>query len=150
LFHRGWDQHKKLPNDLARQCRATDQATAGLIRDLDQRGLLDDTLVLWAGEFGRQPEIQVDPKKKGAGGRDHNASGYTIWMAGGGVRGGYAHGETDEHGYEAVVDKVHLRDLHATVLHLLGLDHRRLTYRYSGRDFRLTDIAGRIVPEVIG
>jgi len=149
LSHGGWDHHFNLP-DLVPKCRQVDRPIAALLTDLKQRGLLDDTLVMWAGEFGRQPEIQVDPKKKGVGGRDHNAGGYTVWLAGGGVRGGYDHGETDEHGFDAVVDKVHLSDLHATVLHLLGLDHKRLTYRYSGRDFRLTNVSGRVVDAVVG
>jgi uncharacterized protein (DUF1501 family) len=122
---------------------ATDKPIAGLIRDLKQRGLLEDTLIVWGGEFGRTPIVQ------GSDGRDHNPHGFTMVMAGGGTRGGYAHGETDEFGYYAAVDRVHMHDLHATMLHLLGLDHQRLTYHYAGRDFRLTDVYGKVVNELI-
>jgi uncharacterized protein (DUF1501 family) len=116
-----------------------------LIADLKQRGLLQDTLILWGGEFGRTP----DTGKKDLDGRDHNANGYTMFLAGGGVKGGFQHGATDELGYAAVEGRVHLHDLHATILHLLGLDHTRLTYRYAGRDFRLTDVHGRVIKEVL-
>jgi uncharacterized protein (DUF1501 family) len=119
--------------------KATDKPVAGLLADLKQRGLLDDTLVWWGGEFGRTPFAQ------GRDGRDHNPRGFSIWLAGGGVKPGLAYGETDEFGYEAVHDKVHMHDLHATILHLLGINHERLTYRFAGRDFRLTDVAGRVV-----
>lgn len=142
--HGGWDQHNNLESALRRNCRATDQPIAALLTDLRERGLLDDTLVLWGGEFGRTPDNGQED------GRGHNAKGYTMWMAGGGVRGGMAHGATDDLGAEAVEDKVHLHDLHATVLHLLGLDHERLTYRYAGRDFRLTDVHGHVVQGIIG
>ena len=142
--HGGWDQHNNLESALRRNCRATDQPIAALLTDLRERGLLDDTLVLWGGEFGRTPDNGQED------GRGHNAKGYTMWMAGGGVRGGMAHGATDDLGAEAVEDKVHLHDLHATLLHLLGLDHERLTYRYAGRDFRLTDVHGHVVQGIIG
>jgi hypothetical protein len=116
-----------------------------LLQDLDARGLLDSTLVIWGGEFGRLPIVQ-----KGGTGRDHNPHAFTVWLAGGGAKGGTSYGETDEIGHKAVVDKVSVNDLHATILHLLGLDHERLTFRYNGRDFRLTDVAGRVVRDVIG
>ncbi len=134
-----WDQHSNLKQLHARNAREVDQPIAALLHDLDQRGLLNDTLVLWGGEFGRTPVAQ------GNNGRDHNPQGYTMWLAGGGVRPGIRYGATDEYGYYAVEDKVHLHDLHATMLHLLGLNHTQLTYRYAGRDFRLTDIAGEVV-----
>jgi uncharacterized protein (DUF1501 family) len=113
------------------------------LADLKQRGMLDETLVVWGGEFGRTPIVQ------GANGRDHNPQGFTMWMAGGGVKGGFAHGATDEYGYYAVENRVAMHDLHATILHLLGLDHEKLTYRHAGRDFRLTDVYGNVVREVI-
>jgi hypothetical protein len=138
-----WDQHKDLIDGHNKIARATDRPIAGLLKDLKGRGMLDDTLVLWGAEFGRTPFAEGD------NGRDHNPQGYTMWLAGGGVRGGMAHGETDDYGHRAVVDKVHIHDLHATVLHLLGLDHERLTYRYSGRDFRLTDVHGKVVQAIL-
>lgn len=144
----GWDHHSSLDTGLARRCKEVDQPISALLNDLERRGLLDETLVFWGGEFGRQPETQILSGKVALG-RDHNAKGYTIWMAGGGVRGGLAYGKTDELGYEAVENKVHLYDLHATILHLLGLDHTRLTYRYGGRDFRLTDVHGNAVDDIM-
>lgn len=148
LTHSNWDHHSRIDTSLPKKCRETDQPIAALLTDLLQRGLLDETLVVWSGEFGRQPETQILEGKEAVG-RDHNAAGYTAWMAGGGVRGGLAYGATDELGYEAVEGKVHLHDLHATMLHLLGLDHQRLTYRYGGRDFRLTDVHGNVVQEIL-
>lgn len=139
-----WDAHKNLKKNHDRQCAQTDQPIAALLQDLKQRGLLDRTLVLWGGEFGRMPTQQ------GAEGRDHNPFGFTIWMAGGGVKPGMAYGATDEFGYRAEDQKVHVHDLHATILYLLGLDHKRLTYRHSARDFRLTDVGGTVVRELIG
>ena len=121
---------------------ATDQPVAALLADLKERGLLEDTLVWWGGEFGRTPFAQ------GADGRDHNPNGFSIWLAGGGVKPGIVYGETDEFGYHAVQNKVHMHDLHATILHLMGIDHEQLTYRYAGRDFRLTDVHGRVVSEI--
>jgi hypothetical protein len=138
-----WDQHKDLVDGHSKIARATDRPIAGLLKDLKSRGLLDDTLVIWGAEFGRTPFAE------GENGRDHNPQGFTMWMAGGGVRGGMAYGETDEYGHRATTDKVHVHDLHATVLHLLGLDHERLTYRYSGRDFRLTDVHGEVVTGIL-
>jgi len=143
ICHENWDQHQGLRARLTANCRETDQPIGALLTDLRERGLLDDTLVVWGGEFGRTPDsARTD-------GRDHNARGYSMWLAGGGIRGGLRYGATDEHGYEAVDGKVHLHDLHATILHVLGLDHQRLTYRYAGRDFRLTDVYGRVVREIL-
>ncbi|MEZ6128555.1 MAG: DUF1501 domain-containing protein [Planctomycetaceae bacterium] len=141
-----WDHHGNIEQNMPTSAAQTDKPVAALIDDLDRRGLLDDTLVVWAGEFGRTPVAQID---RGNPGRDHNPHGYTIWMAGGGVKPGYSHGATDDFGYLAVENKVHMHDPHATILHLLGLDHDKLTYRYAGRDFRLTDVYGRVVDEVI-
>ena len=138
-----WDQHGGLRKDHASNALEVDKPIAGLIRDLKARGLLEDTLVLWGGEFGRTPTAQGDD------GRDHNPHGYTMWMAGGGVKPGMQYGSTDDYGYYAVENKVHLHDLHATMLHLLGLDHTKLTYRYAGRDFRLTDVHGEVVHDIL-
>lgn len=138
-----WDHHTNLKNALTNKTRSVDRPIAGLLRDLKTRGLLKDTLVLWGGEFGRTPYAQ------GTDGRDHNHRGFTAWMAGGGVKGGLSYGATDDFGYEAVEGKVHIHDWHATILHLLGLDHTRLTYRYAGRDMRLTDVKGNVVKDVI-
>lgn len=138
LTHGDWDQHRGLKAGHARNARAVDRPIAALLTDLRRRGLLDQTLVLWGGEFGRTPHGQ------NADGRDHNNKGFSLWLAGGGVKPGIAYGQTDEFGYEAVEHPMHVHDLHATILHLLGLDHERLTYRYAGRDMRLTDIKGAI------
>ena len=138
-----WDAHKKLVENHDRQCAQTDQPIAALLQDLEQRGLLDRTLVVWGGEFGRMPTQQ------GSAGRDHNPFGFTMWLAGGGVRPGITYGETDEFGYRAVKDKVHVHDLHATILHLLGIDHEQLTFRHKSRNFRLTDVYGEVVKEII-
>jgi Protein of unknown function (DUF1501) len=138
-----WDQHSNLPKH-ADHALATDKPVAGLLADLKRRGLLEDTVVWWGGEFGRTPYAE-----KNGTGRDHNPNGFTVWLAGGGVKGGFQYGATDDYGYYAVADKVHVHDLHATLLHLLGLDHEKLIYRHAGRDFRLTDVSGRVVQEVI-
>src|SRR5205085_10331925 len=138
-----WDQHSDLPKH-ADHARAVDRPVAGLLADLKRRGLLEDTLVWFGGEFGRTPYAE-----RNGTGRDHNPNGFTMWLAGGGVKPGMVHGATDEFGHHAVVDKVHMHDLHATMLHLLGLDHTRLTFRYAGRDFRLTDVHGRVVQEIL-
>ncbi|QOV90379.1 DUF1501 domain-containing protein [Humisphaera borealis] len=138
-----WDGHNNIEANHRSCAAATDQPAAALLADLKSRGMLDDTLVIWGGEFGRTSDSQ------GSVGRDHNPNGFTIWMAGGGVKGGCHHGSTDEFGYKAVEHKVHVNDLHATILHLLGLDHEKLTYRYSGRDFRLTDVGGHVIPEIL-
>lgn len=138
-----WDQHANLKRDHEGNAREVDQPIAALLTDLKARGLLKDTLVLWGGEFGRTPTAQ------GSDGRDHNPEAFTMWLAGGGVKAGYSHGATDDYGYYSVEKKVHFHDLHATMLHLLGLDHLRLTYRYAGRDFRLTDVHGNVVTDII-
>jgi len=140
-----WDQHGDLRRGHSKNALEVDRPIAGLLRDLKTRGLLEDTLVWWGGEFGRTPTVQ------GAGfdGRDHNPEGFTMWLAGGGVKGGFRHGTTDDYGWYAAEDKVHIHDLHATILHLLGLDHERLTYRYAGRDFRLTDVHGEVAREIM-
>ncbi len=139
----GWDTHAGIATRMPEICAGCDKPIAGLLRDLKQRDMLKDTLVVWSGEFGRTPHSQ------GGSGRDHNANGYTSWMAGGGVKGGFSYGSTDEYGYEAVEDKMHIHDWHATILHLLGLDHERLTYRYAGRDFRLTDVYGHVAKDIL-
>jgi hypothetical protein len=139
----GWDQHRQLKQLHGQNALATDKPIAGLLADLKSRGLLKDTLIIWGGEFGRTPFAQ------NSDGRDHNNKGYTIWMAGGGVKGGFSHGSTDDYGYEAVENKVHIHDWHATLLHLLGLDHEKLTYRYAGREMRLTDVKGNVVKEIV-
>jgi hypothetical protein len=144
IFHEAWDHHKNLTNGLKTECEKTDKPAAALIKDLKARGLLEDTLVIWGGEFGRSPMAQG-----GTDGRDHHPNCFTMWLAGGGTKTGFTHGESDELGFNATRDRVHVHDLHATVLHLLGLDHTRLTYRFQGRDFRLTDIAGQVVPQLI-
>jgi uncharacterized protein (DUF1501 family) len=143
VTHGNWDHHVNLGTALENTARQVDRPIAGLLSDLSDRGLLDDTLVIWGGEFGRTPHGQ------GADGRDHNNKGFTLWMAGGGVKGGMAHGATDDYGYEAVDKRMHIHDWHATLLHLLGLDHERLTYRYAGRDFRLTDVHGTVAREIM-
>ncbi len=148
LFHRGWDQHTNLPQQIAGQCRDTDQASAALITDLGQRGLLDDTLVVWGGEFGRTVYCQGALTAANYG-RDHHPRCFTIWLAGGGIKKGLTHGKTDDFSYNIVQDPVHVHDLHATMLHCLGIDHLRLTYRYQGRNHRLTDVHGSVVQEIL-
>jgi hypothetical protein len=148
LFHRGWDQHGSLPTQIRNQCRDTDQPSAALIKDLKMRGLLDDTLVVWGGEFGRTTYCQGKLTSTDYG-RDHHPRCFTTWMAGGGAKGGYTHGATDDFCYNIVRDPVHVNDLHATILHLLGFDHTKLTYRFQGRDFRLTDVEGEVVKSVL-
>jgi len=143
IGHGGWDHHNNLKSRLSSNCAQTDKPIAGLLSDLKQRGLLKDTLVIWGGEFGRTPGNGKPD------GRGHNSKGYTMWMAGGGVRGGFSHGATDEHGGKAVENVTHIHDMHATVLALLGLDHEKLTYRYAGRDFRLTNVSGKVAKPII-
>jgi hypothetical protein len=143
VTHGNWDHHQRLSTQLPQNCREIDKPIAGLLMDLKQRGLLDETLVIWGGEFGRTPDAQ------NGDGRDHNHKGYTTWMAGGGVKGGFSYGATDELGYQAVEDKCHIHDWHATILHLMGLDHEQLTYRYAGRNFRLTDVHGQVIQKII-
>jgi hypothetical protein len=143
-----WDNHSNLAADHAKLARNIDQPIAALLVDLKQRGMLDDTLVILGGEFGRTPTVELSSSGSPTKGRDHNPYGFSVMLAGGGVRGGYAHGATDEFGFKAVEKRVHVHDLHATILHLLGFDHERFTYRYAGRDFRLTDVHGRVVREI--
>ncbi|MFN8705574.1 MAG: DUF1501 domain-containing protein, partial [Planctomyces sp.] len=149
VMHAGWDQHNSLTTELYTQCRDTDQPSAGLIRDLEQRGLLDETLVIWGGEFGRTPFLQGDINNRVRWGRDHHPYAFTIWMAGGGVKPGFTWGSTDDLGIDVVSDPVHVHDLQATILHLLGIDHERLTYRFQGRQFRLTDVHGEVVTPIL-
>ena len=148
LYQRGWDQHAELPRDLALQCKSVDQPSAALILDLKQRGLLDDTLVIWGGEFGRTVYCQGTLTATNYG-RDHHPRCFTMWMAGGGVRGGVTIGETDDYSYNVVADPVHVHDLQATILHCLGVDHTRLTYKFQGRHFRLTDVHGTVVEKLL-
>ncbi len=142
LYHRDWDHHGNIKNDIKIVAGEVDQASAALLHDLKRRGMLDDTLVIWGGEFGRTPMAQGN-------GRDHHIKGFSIWLAGGGIKGGITHGSTDELGYNAVENVVHVHDLHATLLHLLGIDHKKLTYKFQGRDFRLTDVHGNVVREIV-
>jgi uncharacterized protein (DUF1501 family) len=153
LYHRGWDSHGTSTEDdlvtsLKKRCQETDQACAALVTDLKQRGLLDDTLVIWGGEFGRTP---MNEGRNGSTflGRDHHPRAFTMWLAGGGVKRGITLGATDDLGYNITEDPIHVHDLHATILHLMGLDHKRLTYRFQGRDFRLTDVHGELVQKVL-
>ena len=142
LYHRGWDHHSDLKDGMVETAGYVDQASAALVKDLKQRGMLDDTIVVWGGEFGRTPMAQGD-------GRDHHIRGFSMWMAGGGFRGGLTYGATDELGYAAVENPVHVHDFHATLLHQMGIDHKRLTYRFQGRDFRLTDVHGKVVEGIL-
>jgi uncharacterized protein (DUF1501 family) len=149
LFHEGWDHHSEVYKGVQDQAGQTDQASAALIKDLKQRGLLEDTLVLWGGEFGRTPMVESNPDAGRKLGRDHHPQSFTIWLAGGGIKPGITLGESDEFGFHVVKDKVQVHDLHATVLHLLGFDHTKLTFRFQGRDFRLTDVEGELVPSLL-
>ena len=144
LYHEAWDQHGNLVRDIKQNCLDTDKACAALIKDLKQRGMLDDTLVIWGGEFGRTPMVQG-----GSDGRDHHPNAFTMWLAGGGVKAGFTLGESDELGFNVVKDKVHVHDLHATIMYLLGFDHTKLTYRFQGRDYRLTDVHGEVVKDIL-
>jgi hypothetical protein len=141
--HDRWDQHSNLKDGHEKNAKAVDKPIAGLLKDLKSRGLLDSTLVVWGGEFGRTPMAQ------GSNGRDHNPFGFTMWLAGGGIKGGTIYGATDDYGYYAIEDKVEVHDLHATILHLLGIDHKRLTFRFSGRDIRLTDVHGEVLQNIL-
>ena len=148
LYHPGWDQHGSLPGDLGTQCRETDQPSAALVQDLKRRGLLEDTLVVWAGKFGRTNYCQGVFNGPNFG-RDHHPRCYSMWMAGGGIKPGFSYGETDEYGYNVAKNGVHVHDLQATLLHLLGIDHERLTYRHQGRRYRLTDVHGHVVEPIL-
>ncbi len=145
LFHEAWDQHGNLKADLTKNCHDSDRPSAALVKDLKQRGMLDDTLVIWGGEFGRTPMVEGG----GNDGRDHHPNAFTYWLAGGGIKPGLTLGASDEFGFNAVEDRVHVHDLHATLLHLLGFDHTKLTYRFQGRDFRLTDVSGEVVEKLL-
>ena len=149
LMHAGWDQHRNLNTQLEIQCRDTDAPSAALVKDLEQRGLLEDTLVIWGGEFGRTPFLQGKVEETSSWGRDHHPYAFTIWMAGGGVKPGISYGASDDFGHNVAEDAVHVHDFQATVLHLLGIDHERLTFQFQGRHFRLTDVHGRVVREVV-
>jgi uncharacterized protein (DUF1501 family) len=149
IYNEGWDAHSDLVGNHTNNCKATDQGAAALVADLKQRGLLNETLVIWGGEFGRTPMIESNPALGRSLGRDHHPQAYTMWLAGGGIKPGLTYGATDELGFNVVENGVHVHDIQATVLHLLGLDHERLTYRYAGRDFRLTDIHGRVVRNIL-
>jgi uncharacterized protein (DUF1501 family) len=142
LYHRDWDHHGGIRRDVKITAEEVDQGAAALITDLKRRGMLDDTLIVWGGEFGRTPMAQGN-------GRDHHIKGFSIWLAGGGIRGGITHGSTDDLGYNAVQDVVEVHDLHATMLYLLGIDHKKLTYKFQGRDFRLTDVHGNVVRKIL-
>ena len=147
-----WDTHNKNNEGHKKLCADSDRATAALLADLKSRGMLEDTLVIWGGEFGRTPYAQINKNKKGDlknAGRDHHNTGFSMFLAGGGVQGGLTYGSTDEFGMHAVENRVHVHDLHATVLHLMGIDHKQLTFRYSGRDYRLTDVHGRVVNDIL-
>ena len=149
VMHAGWDQHSSLTTELYTQCRDTDQPSAALVKDLKQRGLLDDTLVIWGGEFGRTPFIQGNINDRKRWGRDHHPYAFTVWMAGGGIKPGITYGESDDLAMNVAKDPVHVHDFQATLLHLLGIDHERLTFRFQGRDFRLTDVHGEVVKGVL-
>jgi hypothetical protein len=149
IYHEGWDAHSDLNGNHRQNCAVTDQGAAALVRDLKQRGLLDETLVIWGGEFGRTPMVESHPVLKRSLGRDHHPQAFTMWMAGGGVKPGVTHGATDDLGFHVVENPVHVHDLQATILHLLGLDHERLTFRHAGRDFRLTDVSGKVVQPIL-
>jgi uncharacterized protein (DUF1501 family) len=149
IYHEGWDAHSDVAGNVRNKCRETDQASAALVMDLKQRGLLEDTLVIWGGEFGRTPMVESNPALGRSQGRDHHPQAFTMWMAGGGVKPGITHGATDDLGFHVVENPVHVHDLQATVLHLLGFDHERLTFRTQGRDFRLTDVHGHVVKDIL-
>src|SRR5262245_47060978 len=149
IYHEGWDAHSDVAGNLKNNCGTTDKASAALIKDLKQRGLLDDTLVIWGGEFGRTPMVETNPALGRSLGRDHHPQAYTMWLAGGGVKRGLSYGSTDDLGFHVAEDPVHIHDLQATILHILGLDHERLTYHHAGRDFRLTDVHGGVVKDIL-
>jgi uncharacterized protein (DUF1501 family) len=149
IYHEGWDAHSDVSGNLKNNCKATDQASAALVADLKRRGLLDSTLVIWGGEFGRTPMVETNPTLGRSLGRDHHPQAFTIWMAGGGVKPGIAFGKTDDLGFHPAEDAVHVHDVQATILNQLGLDHERLTFRTAGRDFRLTDVHGKVIKDIL-
>ena len=148
LYHRGWDSHNNAPKSVKAQCSDTDQATAALIKDLKQRGMLDETLIVWGGEFGRTVYCQGKLAKENYG-RDHHPNCFTYWLAGGGVKGGFSYGETDDYSVNVAENPVHVHDLQATILHQLGIDHEKLTYKHQGRYYRLTDVHGKVVTDLL-
>jgi uncharacterized protein (DUF1501 family) len=145
IYHEGWDAHSDVARNVRKNCKATDQASAALVIDLKRRGLLDDTLVIWGGEFGRTPMVESNSALGRSLGRDHHPQAYTLWMAGGGIKPGISYGATDDLGFHVVENPVHVHDLQATILHCLGFDHEKLTFHHAGRDFRLTDVHGQVV-----
>ena len=149
IYHEGWDAHSDVSGNHRNNCAATDRASAALVKDLKRRGLLDDTLVIWGGEFGRTPMVETNPVLGRSLGRDHHPQAYTMWFAGGGMKPGLIYGKTDDLGFHIVENPAHVYDLQATILYLLGLNHERLTYRYAGRDFRLTDVYGSVVKDLL-
>ncbi len=149
IYHASWDHHSDLEPELTFNCNMADQPIAALIKDLKQRGLLDDTLVVWGSEFGRTPLGENRRGREANTGRDHHPFAFSMWVAGGGIQGGQVLGKTDEIGWHAIEDKMHINDFHATLLHLFGLDHEKLTYRFQGRDFRLTDVGGKVVTKLL-
>jgi uncharacterized protein (DUF1501 family) len=149
IYHEGWDGHSDVAGNVRTNCAATDQACAALITDLKQRGLLDDTLVIWGGEFGRTPMVESNPALGRSLGRDHHPQAFTMWMAGGGIKAGMTYGATDELGFHVVENQVHVHDLQATILYCLGFDHEKLTFRNAGRDYRLTDVHGQVVRGIL-
>ena len=149
IYNEGWDAHSQLVSNHTGNCKKTDQASAALVTDLKQRGLLDDTLVIWGGEFGRTPMVETNPALGRSMGRDHHPQAFTMWMAGGGIKRGFSYGATDEMGFHIVENPVHVHDMQATILHCLGFDHERLTFHYAGRDFRLTDVHGHVVKDLL-
>ena len=149
IYHSGWDHHSDVEGGLRGQCKATDQGAAALVQDLKQRGMLEDTLVVWGGEFGRTPMVEASEALGRKLGRDHHPQAFTMWMAGGGIRAGQTIGKTDELGFHVTEDPIHVHDIQATILHLLGIDHEQLTFRYAGRPFRLTDVHGELIHKLI-
>ena len=149
IYHEGWDAHSDVSGNVKNNCGATDRASAALIKDLKMRGLLEDTLVIWGGEFGRTPMVENNAALGRSLGRDHHPQAFTVWMAGGGIKPGMIYGATDDLGFHVVENPVHIHDLQATVLHCLGFDHERLTYSYQGRQFRLTDVEGTVVKDIL-
>jgi uncharacterized protein (DUF1501 family) len=149
LFHEAWDHHSDVTGGIKAQCKLTDGPSAALVKDLKQRGLLDDTLVIWGGEFGRTPMVETNKEAGRKLGRDHHPQAFSMWLAGGGVKAGQTIGKTDDFGFNSVEDRIPVHDLHATILHLLGFDHTKLTYHFQGRDFRLTDVEGDVVKKIL-
>ena len=149
IYHEGWDAHSDVTGNSKNNCKLTDQASAALVTDLKRRGMLDSTLVVWGGEFGRTPMVESNPQLGRSLGRDHHPQSYSMWLAGGGIKPGISHGTTDELGFHVAENKVHVHDLQATILHALGLDHEKLTFRHAGRDFRLTDVHGTVVKALL-